>query len=96
MLSSGHSDAWTFLHSGHLSILREARARGAHLLVGVHSDEVLDKEFDGPVLEGFDQRIGRVLGNRHVSSVLKDAPWCLTVDMVSSPTFSCLVNVLCS
>lgn len=75
--------AWTFLHSAHQKILREARARGSHLLVGVHSDDVLSHEFDCPVLEPFEQRVGRILENRHVSSVLKDAPWCLTADMLN-------------
>jgi cytidyltransferase-like protein len=76
--------AFSFLHSGHLSILREARTRGSHLLVGVHSDEVLRCEFDSPVLEPFEQRLERLLQNRHVSSVLKHAPWCLTADMLNS------------
>jgi len=74
--------AWTFLHTAHLSILREAAMRGNHLLVGVHSDEVLRQEFTGPVLEPFDVRVGRILQNRHVSSVLKDAPWNITTEMI--------------
>jgi len=64
--------------------LQAARARGTHLLVGVHSDNVLKKEFDGPVLENFETRLGRVLQSRHVSSVLKGAPWIVTAAMLSS------------
>jgi len=73
-----------FLRSAHLNILREARSRGSHLLVGVHSDDVLRREFDGPVLENFEQRLDRIMENRHVSSVLKDAPWRVTADMLNS------------
>jgi len=76
--------AWTFLHSGQQSILRSARSRGTHLLVGVHSDEVLKREFSGPVLERFETRLGRIKQNRHASSVLKDAPWALTHELISS------------
>mmetsp|Transcript_163216 Transcript_163216/g.523527 ORF Transcript_163216/g.523527 Transcript_163216/m.523527 type:complete len:419 (-) Transcript_163216:101-1357(-) len=76
--------AWSFLHSGHQSILRIARSRGTHLLVGVHSDEVLKREISGPVREGCETRLGRIMQHRHVSSVLKDAPWVLTHDMIMS------------
>mmetsp|Transcript_87303 Transcript_87303/g.242143 ORF Transcript_87303/g.242143 Transcript_87303/m.242143 type:complete len:399 (+) Transcript_87303:89-1285(+) len=76
--------AWTFLHGAQQNILKQARMRGTHLLVGVHSDEVLKKEFSGPILESYSIRAGRILQNRHVSSVLKDAPWSLTLDMINN------------
>lgn len=76
--------AWTFLHSSQQNILKVARAKGTHLLVGVHSDETLRREFDGPILENFATRIGRILQHRCVSSVLKDAPWCVTEDLIKS------------
>jgi len=75
--------AWTFLHSAQQKILKEARARGTHLLVGVHSDKVLQQEYEGPCLENFETRLGRILQNRHVCSVLKDAPWCVTQDLIN-------------
>jgi len=76
--------AWTFLHGAQQNVLRQARARGTHLLVGVHSDEVLGKELGGPVLESYSVRAGRVLQNRHVSSVLRDAPWSVTIEMLQA------------
>jgi len=76
--------AWTFLHSAHQNILRVGRTRGTHLLVGVHSDEILKQNFDGPIFECFEMRMERVLHNRHVSSVLKDAPWVLTAELIAS------------
>jgi len=84
--------AWTFLHSAQQSILRQARSRGSHLLVGIHSDETLQTEFNGPILESFQIRAGRIQQNRYVSSILKDAPWCLTLDMIQSLGISRVVT----
>lgn len=76
--------AWTFLHAAQQRILKAARAKGAHLLVGVHSDDTLRREFDGPILEQYNTRLERILQHRCVSSVLKNAPWCVTQDMIWS------------
>lgn len=84
--------AWTFMHAGHQAILRLARTRGTHLLVGVHSDELLERMSEIPIIEDFDARIGRVLQIRHVSSVLKDAPWMPTIEMIQSLGIKCVVT----
>jgi len=76
--------SWAFMHSAHHHILRIARKNCTHLLVGVHSDEVLEKQCRRATLESYETRLQRVLHNRYVSSVLKDAPWVLTQDMLSS------------
>lgn len=76
--------AWAFLHAAQQNIIRQARLRGSHLLVGVHPEEVLRSQFTGPVLETYAMRVGRILQNRHVSSVLADAPWAPTAEMISS------------
>ncbi|CAK0864173.1 unnamed protein product [Prorocentrum cordatum] len=76
--------SWAFMHGAHQHILRVARMRCTHLLVGVHSDEVLAEECGRTTLEDYELRLQRVLHNRYVSSVLKDAPWTLTPDMLSS------------
>jgi len=76
--------AWTFLHAAQQNILKEARLRGSHLLVGIHSDDVLRMELEAPVIEDFETRLGRILQNRFVDSVLKDAPWCVTQDLIDS------------
>jgi len=76
--------AWTFLHNAQQNILKKARRRGTHLIVGVHSDMTLGQEIDGPIFENFATRVGRVLHNRQVCSVLKDAPWTLVQDMISA------------
>ena len=54
------------MHAGHQSILKEARALGTHLLVGVLSDSLLTRMFDWPAFEDFGARTNRVLQNRHV------------------------------
>lgn len=76
--------AWTFFHAAQQNILRQARSRGSHLLVGVHSDEVLQSQFNSPALENYAVRVGRILQSRHVCSVLADAPWAPTMEMVAS------------
>mmetsp|Transcript_110548 Transcript_110548/g.219812 ORF Transcript_110548/g.219812 Transcript_110548/m.219812 type:complete len:342 (-) Transcript_110548:84-1109(-) len=76
--------SWAFFHAAQQNIIRKARSRGSHLLVGVHTDEVLQSQFAGPVMENHSMRVGRLLQNRHVSSVLTDAPWALTAELISS------------
>lgn len=76
--------AWTFLHAAQQNILKSARLRGDHLIVGVHADDVLREEFDGPIIENFTTRFGRILQCRYVSSVLKNAPWVVTEELITS------------
>jgi len=76
--------AWAFMHSAHQHILKVARMRGTHLLVGVHSDEVIEKECGRPTMECYNTRLERVAQNRYVCSVLHSAPWALTKEMLSS------------
>ncbi|CAJ1418799.1 unnamed protein product [Effrenium voratum] len=83
--------AWNFLHAGHLRILKEAKARGSHVLVGVHSDQTLNEVFGMKSHEDFETRLGRIVQNRHVSFVLKDAPWIVPKDLI---TTLCIKKVL--
>lgn len=76
--------AWNFLHAGHQHILKQARSKGTHLIVGVHSDQTLTEVFGSPGHEPFETRVGRILQNRYVSSALKDAPWTLTPELITS------------
>lgn len=76
--------AWNFLHAGHQHVLREARARGSHLLVGIHSDQTLEEVFGSHCPETFETRLGRLVQNRYISFVLKDAPWVVTRDLITS------------
>mmetsp|Transcript_58841 Transcript_58841/g.136970 ORF Transcript_58841/g.136970 Transcript_58841/m.136970 type:complete len:93 (-) Transcript_58841:78-356(-) len=37
-------------------------------------------------------RCGRILQNRHVSSILRDAPWFITQDMIQSLGINCVIT----
>mmetsp|Transcript_22491 Transcript_22491/g.53001 ORF Transcript_22491/g.53001 Transcript_22491/m.53001 type:complete len:395 (+) Transcript_22491:81-1265(+) len=76
--------AWNFFHPGHQRILREAKQRGSHVLVGIHSDATLNDLFGKPSHENFGTRLGRILQNRFVSFVLKDAPWVVPQDLIQA------------
>ncbi len=61
-------------HYGHIEFVRQARALGDYLLVGVHSDEILIEHKRKPILT-MDERVASVAGCRYVDEVLPDAPW---------------------
>eukprot|EP00929_Paragymnodinium_shiwhaense_P019433 TRINITY_DN13251_c0_g1_i1.p1 TRINITY_DN13251_c0_g1~~TRINITY_DN13251_c0_g1_i1.p1 ORF type:complete len:145 (+),score=22.00 TRINITY_DN13251_c0_g1_i1:374-808(+) len=60
------------------------KREGTHLLVGVHSDELLKKMSDFPIFEDFETRVSRILQNRHVSSVLRGAPWAISEEFLNA------------
>lgn len=74
---------WASMQPWHQKLLREAKSFGAHLLVGVHSDELLRSRHNGHLEEDFNTRYCRVLNNRHVDSVLKAAPLVLTEEFLT-------------
>ncbi len=61
-------------HYGHVEFLRQARALGDYLLVGVHADDVLAAHKRKPILS-MQERVACVAGCRYVDEVLPDAPW---------------------
>mmetsp|Transcript_124629 Transcript_124629/g.360543 ORF Transcript_124629/g.360543 Transcript_124629/m.360543 type:complete len:365 (+) Transcript_124629:134-1228(+) len=66
--------AWDQLDNDQFAFLKAARAKGTHLMAGIYSDDVVKAHF-GSVREPFESRLARLLEDRHVSSVLTDAPW---------------------
>lgn len=66
-------------HAGHVSILRKARELGDYLIVGVHSDEVVNTQrgYNMPIMN-LNERVLSVLGCVHVDDVLIDAPLKIT------------------
>lgn len=70
--------------SEHYALLREAFASGSHVLVGLHSDATLRERVGNTSSQGLPQRRAWVLEDRHVHSVLEDAPWCVTRDLILS------------
>ena len=61
-------------HYGHVELLRQARALGDYLLVGVHADELVQAHKRKPILT-MDERVACVAGCRYVDEVLPNAPW---------------------
>eukprot|EP00403_Amphidinium_massartii_P010247 CAMPEP_0178416758 /NCGR_PEP_ID=MMETSP0689_2-20121128/24227_1 /TAXON_ID=160604 /ORGANISM="Amphidinium massartii, Strain CS-259" /LENGTH=282 /DNA_ID=CAMNT_0020038109 /DNA_START=71 /DNA_END=918 /DNA_ORIENTATION=+ len=72
-------------HAGHVDFLRRARELGDRLLVGVHSDAVVNQHAgtNRPVMAMHERVLG-VLGCRYVDDVLFDAPWEVTQEMIST------------
>ena len=61
-------------HYGHVEFLRQARALGDYLLVGIHSDDVVEANKRKPILS-LEERVKSVAGCRWVDEVIPDAPW---------------------
>ncbi len=61
-------------HYGHVEFLKQARALGDYVLVGIHSDVVLEAHKRKPVLT-MEERVTSVAGCRWVDEVIPNAPW---------------------
>ncbi|KAF4677326.1 hypothetical protein FOL47_002254 [Perkinsus chesapeaki] len=75
--------AFDMFHAGHISTLKKARELGDYLIVGVHSDAVVNKMKGGvyPCMN-LKERVLSVLGCRYVDDVLADAPFAPTEDLI--------------
>lgn len=76
--------AWTPFTAKERHFLRNARTRGTHLLVGIHSDATHKEHGDEIATEDFESCCSRLIDNRHVSSILKGAPLCITETLIRS------------
>ena len=61
-------------HYGHVEFLKQARALGDYVLVGIHSDDVLESHKRKPILT-MEERVASVAGCRWVDEVIPDCPW---------------------
>ena len=64
-------------HYGHANFLRQAKQFGDHLIVGIHSDEVVSG-YKRTTIMSMEERIENVSSCRYVDEVVPDAP--LAVD----------------
>lgn len=64
-------------HAGHVNFLRQARALGQWLVVGVHADATIASYKRAPV-QSLAERVSAVAGCRHVDQVVPDAPLVVT------------------
>ena len=65
-------------HYGHANFLRQAKQFGDHLIVGIHSDEVV-KEYKRTPILSMRERVDTVSSCRYVDEVISDGP--LVVDL---------------
>ena len=61
-------------HYGHVEFLKQARALGDYLVVGIHADDVAGANKRKPMLT-MEERVASAAGCRWVDEVLPNAPW---------------------
>lgn len=78
------SGDWDLFHPGHLDFLEAASKEGDYLIVGVHSDVVVNrkKHSNYPIMN-LHERTLSLLACRFVSEVVIDAPYTMTEDMMN-------------
>lgn len=75
--------AFDLFHVGHLDFLEKARAQGSYLIVGLHTDPVVNryKGFNFPIMN-IHERTLSVLAYRCVDEVVIGAPYSVTSEML--------------
>lgn len=77
--------AYDLFHVGHIEFLEQAKALGTFLIVGVHSDEVVNKmKGQNYPIMSLHERVLNVLSTKWVDEVVIGAPWAVTEDLVKS------------
>lgn len=78
-------------HHGHVELLRQARAFGDWLVVGVLSDEVVAAYKRQPVMT-LDERVAVVRACRYVDEVIPNSPDVVTLQFLSEHDLSVVVH----
>ncbi|MAR14673.1 MAG: adenylyltransferase/cytidyltransferase family protein [Dehalococcoidia bacterium] len=65
-------------HFGHVNLLKQARELGDYLIVGVHSDKVVESYKRLPIMT-MEERIATIFSCRYVDEVIPNAP--LSIDL---------------
>ncbi len=78
-------------HYGHVEFLKQVRALGDYVLVGVHSDEVVEAHKRKPILT-MEERVMSVAGCRWVDNVVPDAPWRVDLAWISAHKIDMVVH----
>ncbi|KAL0088174.1 hypothetical protein J3Q64DRAFT_1808284 [Phycomyces blakesleeanus] len=71
------------MHYGHANALRQAKAMGDFLIVGVHSDAEIEKN-KGPTVMKEDERYAAVAACKWVDLVVPNAPYNTTVEVLKA------------
>jgi len=77
------SGDWDLFHPGHLDFLEAARKEGDYLMVGLHTDSVVNKKKGSnyPVMN-LHERTLSILACRYVSEVVIGAPYTISEEMI--------------
>ena len=78
-------------HYGHVELLRQARALGDYLVVGVHADDAVLAHKRQPILT-MEERVACVAGCRYVDEVLPNAPWITDRDWIEKHNIGLVVH----
>jgi cytidyltransferase-like protein len=78
-------------HPGHVEFLRQARALGDELVVGLHSDATVASYKRPPILTA-DERLLMVASCRYVDEVIPDAPLAVTADLIDRHRIDLVVH----
>lgn len=72
-------------HAGHIHLLEQAKSLGYFVIVGIHSDAVVNNNrgMNLPIMN-LNERVLSVLGCKFVDDVLIDAPYIINKDMITS------------
>jgi len=75
---------WDVMHSGHYNAIRQAKALGDILVVGVHSDEEIARNKREPVMND-EERTTMVRACKWTDEVVFDVPYSPTLELIDSP-----------
>lgn len=79
--------------AGHVALLKQARDRGDYLMVGIHSNSLVNKMQGNRLpLMSLNERVLSVLGCRYVDNVLIDAPYEISSSMIATLGISTVVR----
>jgi len=75
---------WDIMHSGHYNAIRQAKALGDILIVGVHSDEEIARNKREPVMNN-EERMAMVKACKWTDETVFDVPYSPSVELIDSP-----------
>jgi cytidyltransferase-like protein len=78
-------------HYGHANFLKQARQFGDHLLVGIHSDKVVEGYKRSPIMT-MQERIDTVSSCRYVDEVIPDAPFIIDQKWIDTHNIDLVVH----
>lgn len=84
--------AFDCLHPGHIAFLKEARALGTQLIVGVHADEVVQSRRGKPPLQCVEDRARALACCRYVDGVLPASPLYLSQAVLDATGATCVAR----